>query len=140
MAKKETALATNDVNSAMVTGMADPVRKATPADLQSLKERGASFERVIKLAEDGDMIEGVYLGPGVPCETEDQVTKQTKPLPTWRIQLDGGGVARLLGGYQIDRELPALGEGKRVVIVRVGEEQTRKGNRVTSFAISEVRA
>jgi hypothetical protein len=119
----------DDVTAAGMIG------KVTPDDLKRYAERGAKFERAIKLAE-GDKVEGIYLGQGAPREFEDKATGEVRTVATHRFEVASGQVALITGSTQLDRQLSTIPEGTRAVVIRGAQVELRGGHRMTEYLVS----
>jgi hypothetical protein len=79
------------------------------------------------LGNEGDVVEGIYLGPGKPWKG-----KKGKMIPTYMIKTEPGGDVRILGAVQIDQFMVTVKPGWGVWIRRGKQIKGGKG-RVTLY-------
>lgn len=89
-------------------------------------------ERLVVLKE-GQMLRGVLLGNGPEAELTS-IDGQPRAVATWRIRINERAIARVLGGYQLDRELPEL-IGQPVCIMFRAQVKTNGGKRVNDMVV-----
>jgi hypothetical protein len=104
----------------------------TQADLDELLNSGRPTADIVTLDKPGKFLRGTYqgLGSGVDFEDKDgrQVIIATHVFDAGRLSM------KLKGTHQLDQELPFY-VGREVTVVKIGQEDTRKGQRVNRFRI-----
>lgn len=133
MAKQDTemtALAKVDEMIAAAQGM---VVSGTSKALATAFE-GQIIEEVVKL-EDGQLLKGIYLGPGGSLDVTDPSTGETRPLNTWKVRHPANRqiVALLLGCAKLNRFFGGVPVGSAVTILRRGSVRSNAGRVVNDF-------
>lgn len=131
MAKQKTADIIPMTIGGMGMGTIDPAAAQERARLGGTRMR----PKVVSLKEPGQWIDGILEGPGAPVELTDPAG-DSKALGTFVFCGDAGLRLALMSSYQLDHELPGL-VGKRVRVTLLGQQDTRKGQRVKDFLIEE---
>lgn len=137
--KNETqAITIHDANTSI-----DLAASAAAMEGAELAEAGFILDAPMVELPDGGRVCAYFMGWSSPVETTDQVTGETKEIPVALFRHKTRGEFRLLGAAQLVRKLEAIaerfiaGQGRfpLVVVIRQGEEKTKKGFRVHSFAV-----
>lgn len=140
MAKKDTnaettVLATVDEKLAAAQGM---IQKGTSANLQAGFE-GMIIEEVVKL-DDGQMMRGIYRGPGGTVDVTNPATGEVGPVGTWRVQhpTNEQVVALILGCAKLNRFFGGIPIGSEVTIVRRGSVRSNSGRVVNDYVTGHI--
>lgn len=121
------------------------VKRADPATLARWATAGYSIAPIVSLKDEGDYVEGTLLDGCLPVGTVECSVPQTgevSELPLYRIRT-AAGIVRIMGGASLTRrmaerarELAAAGVTEwDGAVIRLGQEDTRKGNRVTVYEV-----
>jgi hypothetical protein len=125
--KPATEIATTDADVAGLSSTA-------AAMMERAREAGLKAERMHTLKA-GEGFEGVYLGPGPSVEHAPNALGEVKQSATWRLEHASGVIVRLLGSYQLDRELSACTPGETVLIAHNGQRDVGGGKRVNDIVV-----
>jgi len=113
-------------------GLGDTVDDPTfTAAAESLAE--FRFLRDLTLQE-GQGVKGTFVGFGEKAEFADDKTGEVREVPTAIIQIANVRY-RLLCPTMLERLLGAVKAGEVVAIIRGGYRNTRKGHRITDYAV-----
>lgn len=130
-----TTLATVDDLLAAAQGM---TTKATAATLGRAFE-GMIVEEIVKI-EEGQTMQGIFLGAGGATEVADPQTGEIRPLGTWRIQHPKNPqiVALVLDCAKLRRFFGGIPVGSRVTLYRRGAVRSAKGRVVNDYLCAHV--
>lgn len=96
--------------------------------------KGFVIEKVFTMKA-GMRLDGVFVGEGEPIEMMRQDGEVVK-VRTWRFRHPNGGmVARILGGSQLDSTLPKYPEGTLIRLCHMGQTEVKGGRRVNQYDI-----
>lgn len=106
--------------------------------IERLKSGEWEAEKLISL-EEGDSIEGVYLGEGDPVEITVPQTGEVRIVKTHRFRFKGTGIiGAIMGSAKLNAKLPHH-VGEEVYVEKEAQTNTRAGNRVNNFLIATKR-
>lgn len=130
MSKKASAdlVSLDDISAEAMTAFVTPITKEDIAK--------TAIERLVTL-DAGQKVVGTYLGLGPTVELTDTMTGEVRDVATHRIQVAPNVTIRLIESYQLKRELPQH-KDKKVVVMKLGQVNTRMGKRVNDWVVSAV--
>ncbi len=121
------------------TAAASGVETFTADSFEQVMEEYQFGAKVVTLEQGQGFRNVLYIGPGSPVETTDVETGEPKALPTHEFELPDGVRVKLIESHQMRVELPPL-IGQRIVLIRGGAQDTKKGRRVTEYLIGPAKS
>lgn len=118
----------------------DMTKLAIPVgdDIAASELANYTLEHVVSLQE-GKGLKGIYRGPGPELEFTDPQTGEVRPIKTWRLELSADVVADIQGSMGLDKKMAACVVGRRYLIVRGPQINTRRGFRVNQYIVAEAK-